>query len=336
MNTYPLFAIRRCTDVDEVCHYFLTWPVEEGWNHCYGAEEIRQVFYPCDPNGFFLGTLMNENGQETVVATILTLRHTDDLAWIGSFIVAKNHRGKGYGSKLFQHGMNYLKGCRCIGLESLPTVVPNYRRLGFDGWTSKTFRGDMIKNVLEKLDAKKYEDVCIMDWTDTDNGNLDQLEQLIVLEKRTTGYDRPNFWKRWIRLHSSNGANGTQAASYGRYAVTVPNSSGGIGHFALIRPVVYGFSITIFSDSIHVAKALLRYLVQRVVEAACDPSSKWLLPKDHPLDVNGNVCSLNPVSVALFQDLGFEYVSSRERMFYGTPPDADLSGLFSVATLTVG
>ncbi|SAM07509.1 hypothetical protein [Absidia glauca] len=328
----PTFSIRLCKDVDEACQYFLTWPIREGWNHSTDDEEVRQVFYPCDPSGFLLGTVKDSDGVETVVGCILALKHTDALAWIGCFIVADSHRGKGYGGKIFQRGMDHLEGCQYIGLDAKVEKVASYERVGFKrsgGWMGKTYRGDMVKDVLEKLDPEDYHDVKVMDWTDDDTA-----DQVAQVDRRATGYYRPDFWKYWIKMHTGTSKNGDCAKDHGRHVAKVLGQDGKVAHFASIRPAVKGFLITLYAGDIHVAEALLRYLVQWVVNRSSSPG--WLLPKNHWMVVNGNACASNPHSLALFENLNFEWVSTRERMYRDAYPTGNSLELFSVASLTVG
>ncbi|KAI8337188.1 acyl-CoA N-acyltransferase [Chlamydoabsidia padenii] len=326
------FTIRRCIDVDEACHYFLTWPIKEGWNHSTDDEEVRQVFYPGDPDGFILGTIQDKGGQETVVGCILAIRHTNELAWIGCYIVGEEHRGKGYGTKIFNAAMDHLKKCRYIGLDAKVEKVAAYKRAGFKqtgGWTGKTFRGDMVKDVLEKLQAEDYQDVNVEDWTRTDS-----TQDIAHLEKQSTGYDRPDFWNRWVNMHTGVTKTGESAKDHGRHVVKVLDQDGKIAHFASIRPAVKGFLITLYAGNLHVAKALLRYLVQWVVDRSA--SDTWLLPKSHWMVINGNGCASNPDSLNLYEQLDFEWVSTRERMYYDAYPTGSISQLYSVASLTVG
>ncbi|ORZ25227.1 hypothetical protein BCR42DRAFT_3992 [Absidia repens] len=335
----PTFTIRPCKDVDEASYYFLKWPVQEGWNHSTDDAEIRHAFYPCDPDGFMLATITNkDDGQETVVGMVLALKHTKDLAWIGCFIVAEQYRGAGYGRRIFQHAMDYLEGTRYIGLDAKLEKVKSYERVGFEltgGWTGKTYRGDIVRDVLNKLKGDNYTDVNILDWQDDGGDDHQALEQLALLDQQHSGYYRPEFWTHWMRLHTTAVA-GYKARDYGRYAVKVLNADGGVAHFATIRPAVKGFVITLISGDLHVAEALLRHMAQWIIDSASD-SSTWLLPKDHRMVINGNGCATNQACMDLYQGLGFEWVSTRERMFFkGVHPSTDPSGLYSIASLTVG
>jgi ribosomal protein S18 acetylase RimI-like enzyme len=277
-----------------------------------------------------LGTIKDTAGQEIVVASLLALGHTDELAWIGCYIVDKAHRGKGYGIKLFQHGLDHLKGHRYIGLGAVLSVVPAYERSGFkQSWLCKTFRGDMVKDVLAKLSPDDYQNVAVTDWTDDDS-----IQDLARLEQRCTGYYRPVFWKQWIRMHTGPTRTGDCARNHGRLAAKVLDQHGKLAHFASLRPAVKGFALVLYSQDPHAAEALLRYVVQSVVDGSS--SAHWSLPKNHYMALDANGCGDNPASFALYEKLGFNVVTTHRRMYHDAYPTGDLSGLFSAASLTIG
>ena len=59
------------------------------------------------------------------------------IGWLGNVVVSEIHRGKGAGSVLVKHCMDYLinRGVETIGLYSYVERVPFYRRLGFKGYS---------------------------------------------------------------------------------------------------------------------------------------------------------------------------------------------------------
>ena len=94
----------------------------EGWNP--GKKDI----YPyalTDPNGFFIGTLNNE-----IIACIANVIYSKQFSFLGLYIVKPQHRGKGYGYQLWQHAINYAKGCN-IALDGVIAQQNNYRKSGF-------------------------------------------------------------------------------------------------------------------------------------------------------------------------------------------------------------
>lgn len=324
MDLDPSFSMRRCVDVEEACHYFMTWPLQEGWNFCYDSQEFRQVYYPCDPRGFFLGTVTNKAKQETVVSILLCLRLSTEMGWIGCLIVTDTYRGKGYGYKTLRHALDYLKGCQYVGLDSSPRATKFYLQAGFKrngGWRCDIFRGDIIGSVGKRLNYGDYQDVSVMDWTSSTN-IIRFTEDLVRLDYRLLGYHRPAFWKNLLELYSGCHTGGDLSTTcVGRMAAFVLDGNGNIAHFACSQPLQNGFALALYSDSPHVAKALLLHLSLRVYGASTESSPKWCLSKDHGLSIVVNANTANPASAKLLQALGFELVVSRERLFYGGRPD---------------
>lgn len=100
----------------------IEWAAREGWNPglydalCYCA---------ADPGGFLVGLLDDEP-----IATLSAVRYGDTFGFLGFYIVSPEHRGKGYGIRLWDAGMDYLAG-RVIGLDGVVEQQANYGKSGF-------------------------------------------------------------------------------------------------------------------------------------------------------------------------------------------------------------
>ncbi len=94
----------------------------EGWNPglhdatCYAA---------ADPRGFLVGRLEGEP-----VATLSAVRYGKGFGFLGFYIVDPEHRGRGYGLRIWEAGMRSLEG-RNVGLDGVPAQQENYRKSGF-------------------------------------------------------------------------------------------------------------------------------------------------------------------------------------------------------------
>lgn len=100
----------------------LGWAEAEGWNP--GLNDAL-AFHAADPFGFF-GCFVD--GQ--MVASISAVAYGENFGFIGLYICHPDHRGKGYGLKVWDHAMTYL-ACRSIGLDGVPAQQANYARMGF-------------------------------------------------------------------------------------------------------------------------------------------------------------------------------------------------------------
>lgn len=98
------------------------WAAREGWNP--GLHDA-ECFYAADPGGFLIGHL----GQEPV-GCISVVRYGSRFSFLGFYIVTPAMRGRGYGYRLWQAGMERLQGCT-IGLDGVIAQQENYRRSQF-------------------------------------------------------------------------------------------------------------------------------------------------------------------------------------------------------------
>ncbi|WP_457089593.1 GNAT family N-acetyltransferase [Microvirga sp. P5_D2] len=98
------------------------WAAAEGWNPGLGDAEC---FHAADPTGFLMGF----TGEEPVAA-ISVVRYADTFGFLGLYIVRLDRRGRGFGYRLWQAGMEHLKG-RVVGLDGVVAQQANYARSGF-------------------------------------------------------------------------------------------------------------------------------------------------------------------------------------------------------------
>lgn len=113
------FIVRRAQpdDMDFIIHL----AGSEGWNP--GLSDGR-AFYEADPQGFFIGEL---NGEP--VGSISAVSY-GDFAFIGLFIVQKEHRGQIFGIQLGRVALEYLRG-KNIGVDGVVKKISVYEKFGF-------------------------------------------------------------------------------------------------------------------------------------------------------------------------------------------------------------
>jgi hypothetical protein len=98
------------------------WAAQEGWNP--GLADA-DCFYAADPQGFQIGYL----GEEPV-GCISVVRYDDSFGFLGFYIVRLEQRGRGFGYRLWQAGLQRLAGCS-VGLDGVVSQQDNYTRSGF-------------------------------------------------------------------------------------------------------------------------------------------------------------------------------------------------------------
>jgi ribosomal protein S18 acetylase RimI-like enzyme len=96
-----------------------------GWNQ---TEEDWRRFLRANPEGCFVA---DWKGQVTGTAT--TIIYEDRFAWIGMVLVDPEFRGRGIGSALLGHTLDYLHARKvpCTKLDATPQGKGLYQRLGF-------------------------------------------------------------------------------------------------------------------------------------------------------------------------------------------------------------
>lgn len=98
------------------------WAAAEGWNP--GLHDA-DCFYAADPGGFLVGMLDDEP-----IATISVVKYGNAFGFLGFYIVKPEYRGKGYGIRIWNAGMESLRG-RTIGLDGVIAQQDNYKKSGF-------------------------------------------------------------------------------------------------------------------------------------------------------------------------------------------------------------
>lgn len=153
----------------------LGWARAEGWNP--GLDDA-EAFYAADPEGFFVAV----DEADRAVAAISVVNHSADFAFLGLYIVAPEHRGKGIGYALWQHALEHA-GARTVGLDGVEAQQDNYAASGFAYASATTrFSGDII--------GATFPDIRI--------ATAEEIETLIALEARASGILKPAYLRCWL------------------------------------------------------------------------------------------------------------------------------------------
>ncbi|KAI8145174.1 hypothetical protein BJV82DRAFT_667074 [Fennellomyces sp. T-0311] len=303
------FVVRACADSTEAKKYFYEWSVSERWDPGPDGLDIDHAYYPCGPEGFFIGTT-KEQEKEQVVSCICAVKH-GKIGYIAFYIVGDpRHRKKGYGLRTFQHALNYMSSCSWIGLCGVSTQVEAYKRSGFAVQAAVTrYAGGRIINDIQ---------------TPTVDLASVPIEQVIGLDKRYTGIYRPTFMTHWTRYHT------TQKDCYG---VAVVEQDQLVG-FACMRRCVSGtYRIApVYADTSDHAYALVAKLTQ--------------LLGDEDAQFATDVYMANTAAEDMFSSkLGWKLVPSMTDMYImwrkGSEdvtelPKGDSNGYFAIASPEMG
>ena len=221
------FTIRAMTRND--ISILIDWAGAEGWNP--GIHDADS-FYVTDPEGFFIGELKGEP-----IATISAVKYGDTFGFIGFYMVKKEYRGKGYGLKIWNAGMEYLEG-RNVGLDGVVSQQENYRKSGFKlAYRNRRYEGVSIsqtsfKHKIEKLAALPFEKVNSYD-------------------RSFFPANRSLFLKSWIQQPESNGLGIMQ--------------DGRLAGYGVIRTCRSGYKIgPLFANNPELAESLFLALIESV------------------------------------------------------------------------
>jgi len=206
----------------------LEWAAAEGWNPgIYDAES----FYWADSDGFLIGEI---NGEP--ISSISAVRYDETFGFLGLYIVKPNWRGKGFGLKTWNAGLNLL-GNRNIALDGVLAQVDNYRKFGFQpAYRHVRYAGLGITTNIHQ---------SILPLSDL------QIEKLINYDRQYFPTNRPQFLKKWINQPESTAVGFVQHDRLSGYGV--------------LRKCRNGFKIgPLFAEDLEIAEALFLALLNNV------------------------------------------------------------------------
>jgi GNAT superfamily N-acetyltransferase len=152
----------------------LDWAAE-GWNPGLGD---ATAFHAADPEGFLMGWLGDEP-----VASISAVRHSARYGFLGLYICRPDHRGRGFGWRLWQAAMAHL-GERTVGLDGVVAQQASYRRSGFEP-ARRTLR---FQGRVEAVpDAAAVPATPAM------------IPELLALDRAASGVERAAYLGAWFR-----------------------------------------------------------------------------------------------------------------------------------------
>lgn len=266
----------------------VSWAAREGWNPGLGD---ATCFHAADPEGFLVGLL----GEEPI-ATLSAVRWGAGFGFIGFYIVHPDHRGKGYGWRIWRAGMRVLEG-RCIGLDGVLAQQESYRKSGFAlAWRNVRYQGVAPAGGLPGTDA----DVVPLDQR--------AVAEVLAYDRPFFPDDRADFMTQWIRQPG--------AVSLGIL------QQGVLAGFGVLRPCQSGFKVgPLCADTPALAARLLDALAGHV-----PAGMPWSLDAPEP----------NADARALATQRGMTPIFETARMYTGPVPDMPLQRLYGVTSFELG
>ena len=266
----------------------IDWARAEGWNP--GRHDLA-CFLTVDPEGFLGGYLDGE-----LIASISVVNYDEAFAFLGFYIVAEPHRGKGYGHALWRAALPHA-GRRVIGLDGVPAQIANYERSGFSLAYRNTRYGGPLDGRAEP-GAAGGRIVAVADVSSA---------ALAAYDRTCFPAARDGFLSAW-----------TTTPGHRALAFLAGDTLAGYG---VVRPCHTGYKVgPLFADDAGVARALLVALA-----GGTGPGPVFL-----------DVPEVGPAAVALAEDLGMTPVFETARMYTGPPPTVALERIFGVSTFELG
>jgi len=265
------------------------WAAVEGWNP--GVHDA-DMFWETDPEGFVAA----EQGGALVGGGSI-VSYDGRFGFMGFFIVAPDHRGRGLGRRLWVHRRDALlarlRPGAAIGMDGVFGMQAFYARGGF------ALAGRDLR--MEGVGAPAPRAPALVDAREVPPA------ELAAYDAGRFPAPRPGFVARWI---AQPGARALAALE-----------GGAIRGYGVVRPCRRGFKIgPLFAADAAVAEDLFRGLADHAAGAP--------LVLDVP---EGNAAAMD-----LARRHGMREVYGCARMYLGPPPDLPDHEVFGVTTFELG
>lgn len=266
----------------------IEWAGAEGWNP--GRHDLKS-FYAADPNGFFLGEY-----EGNAVATFSAVAYDASYGFVGFYIVHPDFRGRGFGLKIWNAGLDYL-GKRTIGLDGVVAQQANYQRSGF----SLLYRNVRYQGESPKIFTASEANPSLID------ARILPIPQLRDFDRHYFPSARDAFLSHWLAQPES--------------IALAHLENDVLDGYGVIRPARDAWRIgPLFARSEATALALFEGLLARI------PGEKFVM----------DVPEANPAAVRLAKRYKLEPCFETARMYRGPAPQIDVKGMYGVTTLELG
>ena len=245
------YVIKKVSSADEMRSTLTEFEIMEG---IMPALDDHQLFYNTDPDGFYIGQLDGKT-----ISSISLVKYGDSFAFLGIYIVLKEHRGKGYGLALFKHAMESIPPTCNVALDALLEKTHLYRKWGFvEAFVNRRVQVDNTTAATKLESFVPPSDVTVE--------RVEQANQVVY--KKLTVYDTGVFGApHHLFLRGLvDGPNTITLVAF--------NQIGGIIGFVAVRKTISveeGWKIApLFADDGQIARALLKAAFKEMIKIAPD------------------------------------------------------------------
>lgn len=313
----------------------LQWAEREGWEP--GPGDLA-AYCAIDDAGWFAH--LNSNGE--IVTTLSALKYDDSFGFIGLYITRPAElRGKGFGTRVWQAGLDHLKDCRTVGLDGVLEREATYELSGFrHAYVSSRFAAPLaqVARGLAEPNTPLAEHTTggqqltpSADATDNPpsqravppNPTIPTIapagaSEAAVLAnfevtERLFPARREDFLRHWLAIPRS--------------VNLVARSGADIVGWIDIRPSTNGWRVgPLFTLTPTTAQTLLRNAVAAVEANNPNSDSQVFIDVPEP----------NIRAIQLVEQLGMTRVFQCVRMYKGEAPDLQLNAIFGNTTFELG
>jgi RimJ/RimL family protein N-acetyltransferase len=288
------YVIRTMTAEDLVT-VAIPWMAEAGWNP--GLHDAT-TFREADPEGFHIGLL-----DGVPIATVSGVRYSDDFAFLGCYIVAEGHRGRGYGLAIHEAARRRLEGC-VQGGDGVLENVPVYERIG----RVLAYRNARFEGVRGSAAEATAAAASTPSPDPTVDARALPIEAIEAIDRLGFPAPRRAFLAAWL-------------AQPDAFARAMPGDAGLRG-YGVIRRCVHGWKVgPLFALDLADAETILDALLARIPGG--DP---WILDIPEP----------NAAARALVAGRAMAQVFATARMYTGPAPAIALEHVFGVTSFELG
>lgn len=271
----------------------LGWAVDEGWNPGFHDAD---AYWAADQVGFLV---VEEEGQ--IIAGGSVVAHSENLGFMGMFIVRPESRGQGLGKKLWYRRRNFLKSRLdsdgSIGLDGVEHMQPFYA----DGGFVLQHRITRFFGPIEQTDAVSVEGITPL--------GSDFFDEVVAFDARHFGAERPEFLDQWLKTQ-------------GCLALVAKDEKGKVVGYGNIRPARGdGYRIgPLFAKAPCIAEALFNALSETAEGA----------------NVYIDIPHINEAGLAIAQKYRMGTVFTCGRMYLGNPPRLPWKQIYGITCYELG
>ena len=300
------FVVRTLVSPEEVREIIYKRVAAEGWRP--GALDHVKVF-AADETGHFVGEL---GGRP--ISCMSVVKHTENFAYLGNYIVDEPYRGSGYGFRTWKAAMASINDGFNYGGDAVVEKVSMYENIGLKPyWYEQRF------HLVASAVFKAYNEIKLPKAVTIHPPSETLFPAILEYDTHVHVIPRHSFLKEWIFASNC-------------YASVALDDDGIVVGYAVVRTTLReeeGWRIgPVFANNSHIARCLYRDLCQKV----STENPQAVVAVDVPYGKHFSQDTMELVKTAAAKP-SFKCVRIYKD---GMPPGMPLHKLFAVTALEIG